>query len=408
MTVDKAGENGKIFSHLTSICIFTFLVFSLLRVPTIFFEPRFWAEEGAVYFNAIKGLDWFHAVSFSAKSNVQILTNILVSVSTAVSASWAPHVTTYGSILIACGLPYSMARAARDNAIDPLTVIIGSALVASVPMSFEIFGTSTNVQWYSAAALFFVIFWRFESPTPSIWLMPLAILYGWSGVPAAMLFPAFVVVGFARNSRPHIIIAGVLLAASLIQLHAITNGPTMTRQFVHYPSVLVFPTVLPSILGLWMSPSLMAALGSQVLTLADKLSLVAISAVILSLPVKLAAGTRLPALFALFVGFCASLTQTFAAVDDATKFIMPVTGGRYYLISTSAIIMAFMFASISNKWLVRSVLLLALVVNVSGWYSRDWSVFTVGREWSDVLNECSQPTCTLPIWPEGWSVEIDR
>ncbi|WFS25144.1 hypothetical protein [Rhizobium rhododendri] len=291
---------------------------------------------------------------------------------------------------------------------DPITAIIASALVASVAMSFEIFGTATNIQWYSSAILFFVIFWHFPSEKVSPWIYVLAIIYGWTGIPSGILFPAFLVVGVVKQSRAHLIISAVLLIGVAIQVGCILNGPGVARHFEHRFSILVFPTVLHSILGLWITPSLASALGTKYLTLADGIAFLAISTLILSMPIKLASHARPLAMFALLVGFSASITQTFAGIGDADGFLKPVYGGRYYFISSSAIVLAFMFASKSHPKFVRIPLLLALTVNISAWYSQDWTVFTRGKAWEQVLDNCRQVTCTVPIWPEGWTVDIEK
>ncbi|MBD9443986.1 hypothetical protein [Rhizobium sp. RHZ01] len=397
----QTDANHFIGRYLVSICIVVFLAFSFARTPSIFISPRFWAEEGVLYFQQIQHLGWLNSLTFTANSNFQFLINILVTISTSVPLSLAPSVTTYGGIVLACALPYAIGRAAKDNGTDPILAIVASALVASVGMSFEIFGSATNIQWYGGAALFFAVFWRFENSRPSVGLITFALLYGWSGIPAAMLFPAFLVMAFARSSRAHFAIAAILIVGTAIQIGAMLSAPIVSRDFDRSFTILVLPTVFQSILGLWLTPTLTSAMGGASLSIVDKLSLVAVSAMILAFPIKEAANARILTLFTVVVGLCASMTQTLGAGGNAAELLKPVTGGRYYFISTCAIIAAFMFASKSSPRVMRIPLIAALGINVAVWYSNDWSGFTSGSSWRQEVDGCLESTCKLQIWP-GW------
>ncbi|MEB2848287.1 hypothetical protein [Endobacterium cereale] len=390
---------------LVPLSIITFLIFSFARAPSIFLNTRFWAEEGVLYYTHMQHLHWVDALAFTANSNFQVLINLLVSLSIAVPLSFAPAVTTWGSIILSLALPYSVARAAKDNEADPVASILVVAVLASAGMTFEIFGSATNIQWYAGATLFFAIFWKFKSARPSTPMTVFVLAYGFSGVPAAMLFPAFVVMGVARKSPTHLFIAAVLMMATALQVLTILGTPT-GREFDHRFSVIVLPTVLQSILGFWVTPSITSMIGGAVLTSADKISLLLASSLILSFPVVTAKRTKATIAFALLVGLAASLTQTLGAGGNALELLRPFSGGRYFFISTSAVATSFLLLSGSNPNAARIPLVCALMVSVMGWYSSDWIGFTQGASWTKAVAQCKETPCTLPVWP-GLQMTVD-
>lgn len=391
---------------LVPLCILTFLIFSYARAPSIFLTPRFWAEEGVLYYNHMAQLNWRGMLTFTANSNFQFLTNLLVSLSIAGPLSLAPTITTWGSILLSLALPYSVARAAKDNEADPISAILVAAALASAGMTYEIFGSATNIQWYAGATLFFSIFWKFRTNRPSIPMVIFILAYGFSGIPAAMLFPAFVVMGIARRSPVHLVIAAALMVATAVQALTILGTPT-GRDFDHRFSVIVLPTVLQSILGFWITPSITSMIGGTILTSADKISLLLASALIVSFPVAAATRAKAMIAFALLVGIAASLTQTLGAGGNALELLRPFSGGRYFFISTSALAAAFLLLSVSNASAARAPLFAALIVSVMGWYSGNWIGFTQGASWTEAVAKCDATPCTLPVWP-GLQMRIDR
>src|SRR5262249_54815643 len=77
-----------------------FVDLSLTKAPDIFVNPRFWADEGAVYFTQFRALPLWDALTFTFQGSLQLLVNAVVLVAAKVPLLYAPAVTTYAAYLI--------------------------------------------------------------------------------------------------------------------------------------------------------------------------------------------------------------------------------------------------------------------------------------------------------------------
>lgn len=384
-----------------------FLALSIWRNSAPFIEPRFWAEEAQIYLHAVQHADWVEVLSFTANSNYQLAANVLAKLSSYAPLVYAPFVTTYLSVAIASVLVVLFAQVAVERGIHPLLLLLSVGCLALAPMSYEVFASATNIQWYCGAIVLTLLALRLQSRRSVAFACVCALLCGLSGLPSVILMPAFVAVGVLRKSRPHMLLAVILLACVALQVYVLLATGTGGRLFTTSPRLLLLPVALHSVLGFVMTPFVVKAIGTVAL---DWHNFIAIGMLCASLMVVFISSTdsrhRVDVLIVLTAGMFAAVVQTFGALGDP-YFLLggEANGGRYYLVSTCALILAIMLASVHRPGAMACVLGLSLLVQAVASYSPAWRLFSTGPAWADEVAKCQSDPCQLTVWP-GMQVSL--
>lgn len=207
-----------------------------MAIAEPFPPPRFWAEEGQFYYNVLQSGD--SPLTLVMRGNYQLITNLICYVATLVPTEWAAHVTTYGSLLVASWCIVLFSRFSIENGWPLTRAAMAVAILALCAQGYEVYLTSTNVQWLCAVSLLFIgiTSWADLRGTRK------ALLYTWvaicalSGVPASIMTPVFLVKGTLLRSGIHFRLGLILAVGTAIQAAIIILHPQ--------PDRLLSPTVL--------------------------------------------------------------------------------------------------------------------------------------------------------------------
>ncbi|SMD10828.1 hypothetical protein [Rhizobium sp. RU36D] len=391
--------------HLAALACF--LGLSIWRNWAPFIEPRFWAEEAQIYLHAVQHADWVDVLSFTANSNYQLAANVLAKLSTYAPLVYAPFVTTYLSVAVASILVVVVAQVAIERGVHPLLLLLAVGCLALAPMSYEVFASATNIQWYCGAIVLMLLALRLQSRRWVVFACVCSFLCGLSGLPSVILMPAFIAVGVVRKSRPHLLLAVILLACVAVQAYVLLATGTGGRQFTTSARLLLLPVALHSMLGLVMTPFVVKAIGTVAL---DWPNFIAIGMLCATLTLVLIRSTdsrnRIDVVLILAAGIGAAVVQTFGALGDP-YFLLggEANGGRYYLVSTSALILTIMLASVHRPRAMACVLGLSLLVQAVASYSPAWRLFNTGPAWAEEVAKCQVDPCQLVVWP-GMQVSL--
>ena len=72
-----------------------FLVLALWKAPGILRHPRFWAEEGTVFYAGFVGKSFLECIFYIGHGSLQILSNAIVYLAAQAPVAFAPAITTY-------------------------------------------------------------------------------------------------------------------------------------------------------------------------------------------------------------------------------------------------------------------------------------------------------------------------
>ena len=197
---------------------------AVLRAPQLLIEPRFWAEEGSVYYSAAHQTRSLGAFVHVARHTAGYL---LLSASVpAALAAWllpvelAPTVTTAAAFAV---LATALALIVFGRSLlfqDPARKALACAAVLLAPSSLgEVWLNSTNSQVYCGLISLCILCedLRHASPRRIALYVALLLFCGLSGVYTSFLFFAFAWKLWRERSRGALAVAGTVALAAAIQ-----------------------------------------------------------------------------------------------------------------------------------------------------------------------------------------------
>lgn len=405
--------------------VFLFLTLILWRSPNLLLAPRFWAEEGVMYYAPLQDQGFFSASSLVVNGNFQLLTNWGAYFATWVPASYAAHVTTYLGLGVMICMVCIMGLIATQHQWSTPTFLISVAVLALLPHGYEIYLSTTNVQWVCSVCIFLMIAMKGDDlgKVPQTMFYGLALLSGLTGVCSAMLAPAFLLRRWVLPSVFHTRIGWLLSGCALFQLLVILNSPHPGRSFITDPFFLTFPLLLQSI---W-SPLLGAAAVDKWIVQINQagwsdswlLSIYALSLCVIGFSVVAARmaleKSPLPyLLLACWLGV--SILNAFGALGGPWNLISGWIGGRYFFLGAVAFILLLGFAASSpsstpSKFALF-LLITMLLAGIGQVYWGTWkNLLTLGPAWQTVVEQCQgvRP-CRVGVWPGGtvWQFVLTR
>lgn len=397
-----------------AVIIPVFLVALYVRSPRLFVEPRLWAEEGTAYYALLQD----GAVSpftLLVNGNYQFLTNMAAAAALWVPAVWAAHVTTAFAAAVAVVDMVLLSRVAAEEGWHPFWSALLAVALALLPQGYELYLTSTNVQWLCSISVVLLCLASLErwSHWARMLAFAWALVCGLTGVPSAALAPVVLAAGWFKRSRPHVVIGALLAFCALLQLAVIVSHELPNRHFSTSFFVLLMAAAVQSIL-VPLSGSLLAA--PLVLdlreapTLASILAILAVSGLLVC-----AAGVRLARTggggFVVWVLFgsaaVATVINVFGAIGAPDDLVSVNIGARYFFLGTVSGLLSLMYLMHRTGRVARCIAALALCLCVNAGVSEigltRWRAnVNAGPSWRTVVERCRQVRpCEVRVWP-GW------
>jgi hypothetical protein len=403
----------------------TFVVLALTKSSGIFQHPRFWAEEGRSFFAPLRLMLPAEALTHLYHGSFLGLTNIAVYVSTLVPLQFAPSVTTYFSLVFTAVVAFQIGLFAKDRG---LNIYAGIALLVAwtfLPQNYEIWMTSTNLQWVAGVSMLLVL--ALSGPAldrhPHLYA-GWTVICGLSGVPATVLAPAFLIRAFLEHRRALYFIALALTMCALLQFSLAISGPPTARQFQTSPTIIFIPMLLQSVLSPLFSADFATAIGNAIKPYYPQITgitLVAAAAsimiMVVSLVAALATASRSIVFYIFGTWIFVSIGQTIGALyTDPQDILSGWIGGRYYFFGSTCFCMLLAIGTTSHRVHLRiattALLTLICLTGIAQRYSSLWPrTFLSGPSWQSQLKTCANASpCHLLTWPDGgmWYVDVVR
>src|ERR1039457_248890 len=222
-----------------------------VRCPDLLHSPRFWAEEGTVYFSYAYSHSWIDNLITPHFGYYTLYNSLVTSFAATFPLDIAPLVTTYLAFAIqvlASFLVIWGEMPILDSPLKKFTVAI------SIPLlSFErIWLTTIGVQYWFCIITFFILLGD-ASPRKRIadYLKgAMLVMTGLTGVLSCFMTPAYLYRYVKSRSKKYAIYSAILGACSIIQIavfvHAyIKHDPEIAHRLVHNnPIHLINKTIM--------------------------------------------------------------------------------------------------------------------------------------------------------------------
>lgn len=388
-----------------------FLAALFIRAPQLLLSPRLWAEEGTVYYALLQQGE-VHAFTLVANGNYQLVTNLAVAAALAVPARWAAHVTTGIALAIALLVIVLVSQLSLERNWSRSSLAPAVMLLALLPLGYEVYLTSTNLQWLCSATMLLLALLRVHQWTrgAQVLAMTWTALCALSGVPAVMLAPILLLASRVHRSKSHVALAFILAAGAVVQLGVILAHEHTDRAVSVDAFFLTVPALLQAVLAPVVGGDAIATLASAVndgaTAVVEALIVFGIgTAAWLISRLRITEGGGFVAIVVAAALLCICL-NIFGAVGARETFISPFAGGRYFYLA--AVCWILLWAALANdpNPVLRT---LGLVVILGGLLAnaRDigpqsaWRQFLVtGPSWKAVVEQCgAQRPCQVLVWP---------
>jgi hypothetical protein len=399
-----------------------FVVLLFFAHANVLRHPRFWAEEGTVYYQYCARRDVAACLSFAHIGGLQLIENLLVFFATRGPLQFAPAITTYGSLAILCLIVVQLIAFAQAARLGLAASCLLVAALCLLPANYETWLTATNVQWVCAISALLVL----ASPSPAAargrWLQIgwLAVC-GLSGIPSVLTAPLFGVRMLDERSSYATALFVAIAGAGVVQVLAVHFlGEHAARPFALHPSVFLaadsLQTIWAPVFSVDAANSMAAAATSPQFwaSLAAWTGCVALALAVAAL-LALAGFTSPSRRFALYLvlgGLFVTNVQVFCALDQ--KEILSGWGGaRYFLFGSACLSLLAALGTTSTYRALRAAsfcALFAIVIAgvVTAKFSELPSSFS-GPDWRRELKNCPPDApCAVSVWPYGWTITVVR
>ncbi|HEV7400588.1 MAG TPA: hypothetical protein VGN84_10010 [Solirubrobacterales bacterium] len=383
-----------------------------------------WAEDGMTFLGEALNQDFLHLVTVTHGEYLVVLPRLIGEVGAAVPLYHAPMAMNLIAVLVIAlgGLAVWFASAGQIH--SPYLRALLVALMVLCPVStVEGVATPTNVAWYAAFAVFWLLLWR----PATIWgacLGALLILVTGLSTPATFFFlPIALLRAIAIRNRRDTLIVGAYALATALQVQAITHSnehvavPIWTG---HIITAFLQRVVDSSVLGLELGGSTWAAWGWPFLVAIVVTAIACLIAMLLR-----TSSSRLFAAIAVGTSVTMFMVSAYNRAPLGDLMVWPTggnntLGSRYAIIPTLLLISAglALLDSVRPLWRGRplATIAAATVLLVSLVTSFDVRVDDTGRGgplWDESLHaataQCySEGLAAVPVptAPEGWTVSI--
>jgi hypothetical protein len=398
-----------------------FLTIAFLKSPEIFMHPRFWAEEGTIFYTNFLHLSVLKSIIFIKSGSLQILTNATVYLSTKVPVALAPAVTTYSALALHLVVVFQLALFARAHGLAKTVAILLVTTWALLPQTYEVWLSATNAQWITGVSVLMFL------SMPSHWIgrhwkggAAWCLVCGLSGVPSTLPAPVFFIRSLIERSFPIAVLASVLSADAVVQL-AILVRIGESRPYLLDPSVLFVPLFLQSVLSPVLSADIVDRIGYSILNSNSKVAVISVMGTVIGglgimgfATVAAYAGSRKYYVWLILVAWLiVTIIENFGSLDPQHQF-SGWLGGRYFLLGSFCLCLLLAWGTMAEQAFFRFVsagLLSAIVV--SGVYTAAFSSWTEvmrhGPSWRKQIEMCRpRYTCEIRVWPGSWVLELRK
>ena len=386
-----------------------FLLFATLlivfREVDLFLNPRFWAEEGRVYFLAAYS-DGFKAIFYSHQGYFSLTPNVATYLSTFLPLKLAPISTLFFSFLVTLLPSIIIIYSKSDYLNNNIAKLFAILIVYFVNNTEEVWLNTINSQFWFVVITFLILIENKVSVSKSRFNSYAILIFfsGLSGVPANLLAPFFLVKYYLEKTSADLKLFYVLIATILIQLvYIIILSDDGSSRFV-YDVEKIISAIKTSISGVVYHPFAFNA------DVSPKFAMI-FSLIVVGLLIKKENFIKVAML--LTIPFFVSLIMTFTSLGMGG-------GGRYFFPVAVIYVMSIFYlirtneTSLNVRVVVYVFLISAIALGLQHYtFKPGFTSDSTWHKWEDEVerfqNREQDFISLYPQWKNAyWSVELPR
>jgi hypothetical protein len=210
---------GKILNKHVAV-IAAVIIVMVYREPSLFSSPRFWAEEGSIYFFEAFHSPWYQALFSAHRGYYSLFPNFATLLAArAVPLENAPLVTVIASFLAQL-LPFVLVMFRLEGTLRPVQQILLCLVIVFVAQMGVVWLNTITTQYHFAIVVFLILIAGHERVSHG-WTIAdrvLVAVCGLTGVIACFLLPVFIMRWLRERNRNLLVLTLILGFASVVQL----------------------------------------------------------------------------------------------------------------------------------------------------------------------------------------------
>lgn len=398
------------------------------RSPELFLHPRFWGEEGTIFFSESLRLGWTELLLAPRFGYLNFFANITSLIAARLNLlDSAPLFTTLCAFLAQL-VPVAVIAFSTSSHFNTINKkVLGILLMMFAGNTSELWLNSINSMSYLSAAVFLILLEDENtlSPMKNVNYGICLALSGLSGVLSCFLTPLFLLKAYKHKSKTVLIQALVLTSCTLIQIFYILKTAMLPELGVHgrmtglslgsFFEIFLNRTIIVSIFGTYCADLFYQLLIS---IKATHNRITGVLSAILSLAVVFIFLRKLEKFKALTLGLSLLLVSALIVNTingDKNSLLHPLYGIRYFYLPD----LIFLFILFLNvHWPLKdgsrmskvAVLVLALaLLTIPKKFREDLFIDPSWPNWKSELQEWRKnPAHPVRIWPTGWTVDLPK
>ena len=388
-----------------------FLFVLILRSPGLLVRPRFWAEEGTLYYAQLQQLGTVRGITHVINGNYQLLTNVIVELALLAPVRWSAVVTTYVSLAVAIACAWMIAEFFVVRRFPIWVASAVCALFALQPAGYEVFLSATNVQWVTSVMGLLLCVSKDHPATSRAAILRFALLLacGLTGTTTCILLPLFAVGAWRRRTPFGWCLLGTLIVATAVQgtVVAFHRDDLQRRPFalsLHAPLALVLQVALAQVLPV----DILDHVGEAFIGQAGAILSLALVVMAGLLAFARSARGTIDGLTreALLGGIViVSLINEFGALGTATGMSLGLSGSRYFFLGATCLLILVGICLTEGLSIIRlsatAFVTLAALNDLSTAAFASWTkVYLEGPSVAEQIDQCDGRTpCEIRVWP---------
>jgi hypothetical protein len=397
-----------------------FVVLIASRIPAVFLDGRFWAEDATIYFKNAWESPWPEALFARYAGYLNLTGNAIGLVAERLVAARivtlgnAPLVTASLALAIQ-SIPAVILLLDRGPLLNRRIVLLAALLIlATPPGAHESWLTGTNCQYHLAFAASLILAFETTTGLAAFVYAGVLLLAPLSGPAAWFLVPLFALRALIERSPGRIgqfTVLSLGVAIAILGFFAPSErtlgiSPSLLGAIVLFKQVAVPAIGIPQAerFAEWLAPQF--ASGSGPLW---PLILVVVMFLAALAPTIRRFGT--PPFWLLISAAVIALGSYVGALPPKAGLLNVVAGARYQLAPHLMLMLAALFLACDARRLIRGIAAAIVVwfvaLQLIYFYRSPSPIFVTGPNWRAEVRLWEQdPRHRIEVWPPGWSMAL--
>ena len=261
----SSGYEGRYEGLLKTVIFIAASAAVALRYPRYLTEPRFWAEEGKVYFAYAYNHGWLDSLIAPHQGYYSLYPNLSTLLAARlVPLEYAPHVTTLMALFVQI-LPFHIVLWGNAPVWGPVgRRAMAVLLILLTPVSSEVWLSTITSQFHFSLITFLIFMELKDGAAPFIlrrWYYRLLVLFaGLTGAVSLFFTPVFAWLALKERKKEQYIHLGILLLCAVAEAAAIAassgSGNVSGRLHEMNPELIPYMAWLKVFIGPLLGPGI--------------------------------------------------------------------------------------------------------------------------------------------------------